>query len=452
MGRSGIAVAMAAARRGAKVTLYDEKMVETPAQIEQVEALQAAGVQVVPGWHGRFEEPDFDALVTSPGFKRTHPALVDCTEAGVQILSEVEFAYLISEAPIVGVTGTNGKSTTVVMTWLIAKTCADAVLCGNLSGSGYPELTLTEAADQSTPEQILVAEISSFQLEWVTEFRPDVAAITNITPDHLDRHPNFEDYQLTKLRIFKAQEPGDVAVVNQSDPGLAADRMLDAIPGGVGVTWIGREGSDPTPSSAFGERTLHLSGIGEVALADLPLYGRHNAINAVMAWELATDALGDRANPTAMLDGLRSFKGLSNRMERLGEHQGVTIVNNSMCTNPSAVIANANAIPGVQYVLMGGVTKGLDFSEVQIFFANSPHKIYLFGPKLEHGLHEQLGELGTAYATLEEAFVAAMRAAKDGETVLLSPGCASAPPYANFRERGDAFRDLVARWLREQQG
>lgn len=450
MGRSGIGVATAAARRGAKVTLYDEKLIETPEQIEQAEELQAVGVQVVAGWHGRFDEPDFDVLVTSPGFKRTHPALRDALAAGKEIQSEVEFAYRISEAPIVAVTGTNGKSTTVILTWLMAQSCADAILCGNLSGSGYPELTLTEAADQATEDQILIAEVSSFQLEWVQTFRPAVAAITNITPDHLDRHPSFEDYRETKLRIFGHMEAGDTAVINAEESSLPLELILPAIPGGTEIRMIG--GSSAVLSSSVSEDVLHLSGVGEVSLTELPLYGMHNATNAAMAWELASAALGDKVDPQKMLEALKSFRGLANRMERLGTYRGVTIVNNSMCTNPAAVIANSRAIRGRQILLMGGVTKGLDFTPINDYLSAQDHEVILFGPRLENGLHEQLVGNWPAFATLEEAFESAMHRAKDGETVLLSPGCASASPYANFRERGDAFRNLVARWLQEHQG
>ncbi len=452
MGRSGIGVAKAAARRGAIVTLYDERLVESPEQIEQVEALQAVGVQVVPGWHGRFEEPDFEVLVTSPGFARNHPALRDAERAGVPIWSEVEFAYQISEAPIVAITGTNGKSTTVILTWLMARSCTEAILCGNLSGSGYPELTLTEAAELSTPDQVLIAEVSSFQLEWVHEFAPSVAAITNITPDHLDRHPTFGDYRDTKLRIFAAQAEHDVAVINVSERTLKVEEVLKHIVSGVEVRFIGETGTSESLASSYDAGHLQLSGLGAVALNDLPLYGTHNAVNAVMAWEICGAALGRDKEPRKMLEALKSFHGLENRMERLGVSSGVTIVNNSMCTNPAAVIANSQAIAAKQWILMGGVTKGLDFSPVREYLTTRDHTVVLFGPKLENGLHDQLGTDWRAHITLEEAFKSAMAQAQPGDVVMLSPGCASAPPYANFRERGEAFRALVAEWLKEHQG
>ena len=442
MGRSGIGVAKAAVRRGAKVTLYDEKLIESPEQIEQAEELQGLGVEVVAGWHGRFDAPDFDFLVSSPGFKRSHPALRDALEAGKPVWSEVEFAYQIARAPMVAITGTNGKSTTTLLTWLLIQSCQTAHLCGNLSGSGYPELTLTEAADIAEPTDWLVAEVSSFQLEWVHTFRPKAAAITNITPDHLDRHPNFEDYQNTKFRLFSSMGAGDCAVVNVFEPSLPLDLILPKIPSGVQVRRMGEVSA----------QKLELAGLGEVPVDNLPLFGYHNALNAVMAWELAMAALGDRAKPDAMLAALKSFRGLAHRMEYLGECGGVRVFNNSMCTNPAAVIANLEGQTCLNRVLMGGVTKDLNFQPLKEYLSSSPHQVYLFGPKLEGGLHEQLGGSWPAFRTLEEAFEAAMADAREGETVMLSPGCASAAPYANFRERGDAFRVYVQNWLKERQG
>lgn len=437
MGRSGVAIAIAAAKRGAVVALYDEKTLETPEQFALVDTLQGHGVEVVPGWHGRFESPTFDLLVTSPGFRRNHPALRDAQAAKKVIWSEVEFAYQISEAPIVAITGTNGKSTTVVMTWLMAG--SNAVLCGNLSGSGYPELTLTEAADASTPDQVLIAEISSFQLEWVQDFAPKVAAITNITPDHLDRHPDFADYRDTKLRLFANMGEDDTVVVNQNAPPFV--EILNAIPSGVDVRFIG----EPNGISKVTTKTLTLSEIGNVPLSEFPWKGMLNSINATMAWELARAALGEQANPQQMLAALKGFRGLANRMERLGSTHGVTIVNNSMCTNPAAVIANSEAIGGRQILLMGGVTKELDFSSVREYLATQRHEVILFGA--DSDLQEQLNHNWARTNTLAEAFGLAMERAKDGDTVILSPGCASAAPYLNFRERGEAFRAIVTDWL-----
>ncbi|HRI44911.1 MAG TPA: Mur ligase family protein, partial [Fimbriimonadaceae bacterium] len=235
MGRSGIAIATEGRRRGALPTVFDEQSAETPSQFDAVERLQGQGIPIVTGWHGHLDAEEFDLLVASPGFRREHPAIRDMVRGGREVISEVEFAYRLAESPIVAITGTNGKSTTTALTWLLLRAAgADAVLCGNISGSGFDEVTLTEAAAMGSGK-VLVAEISSYQLEWVRDFRPRVAAITNITPDHLDRHPNFEDYRATKLRLFARMKRDDVVVANADEPSLPMAMIESAIPPEVGL-------------------------------------------------------------------------------------------------------------------------------------------------------------------------------------------------------------------------
>lgn len=451
LGRSGVGAAEAVLAAGGHPTVYDQRTDLNPDQILAKERLEAKGVEVVTAWDGRFSPFEYEALIPSPGVPRSHEGIQDVLRAGKPIWSEIELAYRVSDAPIVAVTGTNGKSTTVVLTWLLVAACSPSRLCGNLSGSGYPEETLTEAAVAATEQDVLVAEVSSFQLEWVDAFRPQAAAITNITPDHLDRHPSFEDYQQTKLRLFARQQAEDCAVVNLSEPSLPVDFLLPYVPGGVETRFIGREGSEAARTT-FGDSRWILDGYGELARDCLPLFGRHQAVNFAMAWELAMGILGDAANPEAMLAAIKGFRGLAHRMERVAEWRGVTIINNSMCTNPAAVIANAESLPMRQILLMGGSTKGLDFEPLRRYLDRAPHRVILFGPKLPGGLHEQLGPHWPAMERLEDAFALAMQEAQAGEAVVLSPGCASAAPYTHFRERGAAFQEIVASWIKEHHG
>ncbi len=478
MGRSGIAIASAGVKRGANVTVYDQQPADTPEQIATVEKLQGIGASVVTGWHGRLDPADFDILVASPGFARNHPAIRDALAGGREVISEVEFAYRIAEHPIVAITGTNGKSTTTVLTWLLLQGAGyDAVLCGNISGSGYPELTLTEAADRrvgvpptstargrrDADPTVLVAEVSSYQLEWIKEFHPRVAAITNVTPDHLDRHPHFDDYLSTKLRIFENMGEGDMVVMNESEPSLPPEQLPQSIPKGVGIwtftTDAGMYGLDRGQFTHQETRRqgdeIVLSG-KRIKLSDLPLYGDHNVTNALMAWELAmafSQAVrgaerGPDDNMTeGMLKVLATFGGLQHRMEVLGAKNGVLLVNNSMCTNPAAVIASSSSLPSHQILLMGGLTKGLNFQPVGAYARAKGHQIALFGEN-DH-LSEQLGGNWPKYGSLKEAFMSSVSRASSGWAVLLAPGCASTSPYANFRERGDAFRRMAKEWLNE---
>lgn len=457
MGRSGLAIAKACAERGARATVFDERLADTEDRIGTVERLQGMGAEVVTGWHGRLEAGRFEALVVSPGFRREHPVIRDALAAGIEVLSEVEFAYRISPNPIVAITGTNGKSTTTVLTWtLLAAAGKDAVLCGNIAGSGYPEMPLTEAALLTgEPGRVLVAEVSSFQLEWVSQFRPRAAAITNVTPDHLDRHPSFEDYRATKFRIFAAQGEGDVAVVNESEPSLPADLILPAIPREVAVRSFAmtpgdarQHGHAVLPSSYRDGPDLVLGGI-RVSAFDLPLVGEYNLANAMMAWELATGLLGtpDEATQTEMLRAIAGFRGLEHRMERLGERGGVLVVNNSMCTNPAAVVASSSGLARRQHIVMGGFTKNLDYTPVREYLARTNHVAYVMGEDSE--LARQLG-VDRAYPSLEAAFEAAVSSSTAGEAILLAPGCMSTAPFRDFRERGAAFKRLAEAWLAQE--
>jgi UDP-N-acetylmuramoylalanine--D-glutamate ligase len=450
MGRSGVALAQAATRHGAQALVLDEQPAETPERIAVVERLQGMGAEVTPGWHGRLVGETYDLLVASPGFRREHPAIRDALAAGKEVISEVEFAYRIARNPIIAITGTNGKSTTTVLTWMLLQAGLGerrALLCGNISGSGFPELTLTEAAMAAESSDVLVAEVSSYQLEWVSSFRPRAAAITNITPDHLDRHPSFEDYFATKLRIFGAMGEGDVAVMNESEPSIPVARLLEALPLGVGV----RTFALSRPSGASGPTTFRdgdhvYFGGRRVDLAQLPLFGDHNVTNALMAYELATAS--GASDFERMMAALVDFRGLEHRMERIGSRHGILVVNNSMCTNPMAVIASCRALPMRQHLLLGGLTKNLDFSPVRRFLEDSDHVAYVFGGSESDALAEQIGSLAKRMPDLSAAFAAAVASARSGEAIVLSPGCLSAGPYENFRQRGEDFKRMAKEWLR----
>ncbi|MGV3616715.1 MAG: UDP-N-acetylmuramoyl-L-alanine--D-glutamate ligase [Fimbriimonas sp.] len=506
LGRSGLAIGRAALALGANPHVYDEKPLEALPKRDAYDQAVEAGIPVTLWWGGTFEETP-DMLVANPAIPKDHPKLLHALAAGIQVISEVEFAYRISRAPIVAITGTNGKSTTTVMTYLALRACGiDAVLCGNIFGSGYPEIPMTEAALASTPDQVLVAEISSFQLEWVHDFRPVAAGITNIWPDHLDRYMSFEDYAATKHRIFQCQGEGDFAVVKANDPVVVA-------PGGADLRYRSRRvrrGPEPerdardthgrdaraTPTVlTFGATAEHarveemdLQLLNQrIRLDSLPFSEPHNYVNAAMAGLLAygalaairrkrpdsraaelireaEDAEGARrkaarsvydvrtaeppmlALPMGVVEGLREFKGLAHRMEALGDRDGVRVINNSMCTNPDAVIKSAMAVRDPAHLLIGGVNKGLDFGPLKHYLANHRHRAYLFGSDAAD-LNAMLGGSHPIFRTLEEAFAAAKERAVAGEVIMLAPGCASTDQFRDFRERGDVFRTIAKEWL-----
>ena len=441
MAKSGLSVARAVQALGGKATVFDQKQADSPAILQAMDELHAMDVQAVPGWHGRLDPADFDLLVVSPGFPRDHPALHDMSQR--EVIGEIEFAFRISRDPIVAITGTNGKSTTTVLTWtLLTAAGRNAVLCGNIAGSGYPEVTLTDAALDGG--DVLVAEVSSFQLETVKTFRPFVAAITTVAPDHMDRHPSYEDYVQTKLRLFMNMGASDVVVVNRDDESLTPEQFPEE-PRKVRFSPSGRY-----PTNGFTARlndVLFLSG-HQVNASSIPLLGEHNIANVMMAWEMACAVLGETTQEQTdeMLSALLSFKGLANRMEVVGERAGVLVVNNSMCTNPAAVVASSAGLMRRQRLILGGNRKQLDFTPVGDYLRTTDHAAYLFGPDTE-GLNRQLQASWPSFHTMQEAFVAAANDAEQGDAVVLMPGCASAEPYANFRERGDAFKAMAQEWI-----
>jgi UDP-N-acetylmuramoylalanine--D-glutamate ligase len=438
-GRSGVAVAEATKKLGGIPTLYDQKPSE---QLPSASHIQEVGISLVDGFTGSLTTSDCDLLITSPGVDSRSPLLQGALASGVEVIGEIEFAYRISKAPIIAITGTNGKSTTTLMTWLCLRALGkDALLCGNIYGSGYEEVPLTEAAAAGTESQVLVAEISSFQLEWVNEFRPRCAAITNITPDHLNRYDAFEQYAATKHRIYRNMGEGDV-YVHHPDPAT----------------------SPKTPHGSFTELTTQIDtdrivfGDKSIALCELPFGERHNVQNAAMAGLLALSFVEPPQEPlkfsTHSLNkvelALIGFGGLDHRMERIGSRNSVDLINNSMCTNPGALIASSRSLDSHQHLLIGGLTKDLDFAPVADYLRESGNSAYLFGADAAK-INSQLGGSFPVFRTMEEAFAAAIRAARPGDAVMLAPGCASMDQFTDFRARGDEFKRLAKEWLQHDQ-
>jgi UDP-N-acetylmuramoylalanine--D-glutamate ligase len=350
------------------------------------------------------------------------------------------------------------------------------ILCGNIYGSGYDDVPLTEAAVAAEPGQVLVAEISSFQLDWTPTFHPVSAGITNIWEDHLPRYGgSFAAYVAAKHLIFAHQGPEDFAVVRAHDPAVIP-------PQGPTVLTFGAGGEH----AQIEMDQLTVLGV-RLAAKDLPFHEPHNYQNAAMAALLgygylrsrralhpdgAAAKLLDEAEaraeaaaaarrsvysrrlpaekpwiaPHALIAGLRHFRGLSHRMELVGEKNGVHVINNSMCTNVDAVLKSAIAIREPKHLLIGGVNKGLDFRPLRNYLANGRDFAYLYGRDAA-SIDEMLGGGRPVFATMEEAFLAACKAAKPGDTIMLSPGCASFDQFDDFRDRGDVYKKIAKEWL-----
>jgi UDP-N-acetylmuramoylalanine--D-glutamate ligase len=487
-------VARAARQRGDAILILDEA---GPDQVKKRDVLKAATdeqFEIRFNFDPRQDLlPDADELILNPAVPLRHPIHEIARAREIKVIGEIEYAGRISKAPIIALTGTNGKSTTTVMTYLCLLACGEKpVLCGNIYGSGYPEQALTEAALSAESDQVLVAEISSAQLELTEHFHPVSAGITNITPDHQDRYRDLEEYSGFKHRIFAAQGGRDFAVVKANDPAVRA-------PGQVSLQYRGRGRRSSLGANPVREvsKTLTFGAHGEhaevgpdtltvlnqtIKLSDLPFQEPHNFTNAAMACLLAFGYLKWRAEaeptsnaarllakakaeyreghrvvrgmsvpnvdvaPRELFDGLRAFRGLAHRMEPLGSKGGVSVINNSMCTNPIAVVTSAQGLRDPVHLLIGGVNKGLDFQPLRNYLANGRNSAYVFGSDAEQ-LRKMLGEQYPTFLHMSEAFAAATKIARAGEYIMLSPGCASTDQFEDFVDRGDVFKRIAKEWL-----
>ena len=436
--RSGRALTDALIERGREVFVVDDKPADA---VEGRRDFEERGVRFFLGGDAEGALDGSGWLALSPGVPTTHPVVAAARGRKLPVLSELEIAWRIAEEESAGgnrwvaVTGTNGKSTTTA--WIadiLRRGPRPVALAGNI---GAP---LSGFLNDRGPRDF-VCEVSSFQLEAVDRFRPDVAVLTNVTPDHLDRYESFEDYAAAKERIFANQRKQDFAVVNADDPiaSRAKSRArrvpfsrLRSVPGG---TWYENA---RVYSGVRGERR-------EVLEADrLSLPGAHNLENALAALA-AADCL--EAPPAAIAGGLTEFRGLPHRTELVLERGGISWVNDSKGTNVDATLKSLEGRAAKSVLLiLGGRDKHGDFGKLVAPVERVARAILTIGeaaPVIEKALGgaapiESVG-------TMDRAVARAAELARPGDTVLLSPACASFDQYGNFEERGRHFADLVRR-------
>ncbi|MHB9129470.1 MAG: UDP-N-acetylmuramoyl-L-alanine--D-glutamate ligase [Armatimonadota bacterium] len=438
---TGRACAAVLGRLGAQITISDSK---TPGQLaDEIAKLADASVRLQLGPREAYLDIEqADLVVPSPGVPLAIEPIQRAMAAGVPVLSEIEVAYRLARAPLVAITGTKGKTTTTTLIGLlIAATGRQVYVGGNI---GYPLIELAAAAESS---DILVAEVSSFQLEAVEEFRPRVAVFTNLYPDHLDRYGNaMEPYFAAKLKLFARQTEDDVAVVNidrsESAEVIAATRAriirvstTRQVPGGV---YLDR-----------GEIVSEVSGVVKrvVAVAEIRLRGTHNLANVLEAIA-AVDALGLPVEQVAA-GALAAFRGVPNRLEEVATIDGVTFYNDSQGTTPAAVQVALQAFADTPPVLIaGGRAKVTDFTELGGDIASSARALIAIGEAAQaiaaavHAADAQFPVYFTE--TLQEAVCLGYELAKPSGIVLLSPACASFDMFMNMEHRGDVFRQAVA--------
>ena len=437
-GKSGLAASELLLSRGAKVTLWDERPVDQLG----AEALATAGVALRGGAPlGGVDLGRPDLVVVSPGVPLRLPSVVRARDSGVAIWGEVELAarHLPPGALVLGVTGTNGKSTTTALLGALCKAGGlDPFVGGNLG-------TPLSRAVLEPPRRTYVLELSSFQLEGMETVRVHGAAVLNLTPDHLDRYDGMEDYAAAKARIFRNQEPGDVAVVNADDPWTLG--LADGVRAGRFAFTLRPELPPPPGLAGTAEPTeggfqLRFAGL-RFGLANRALRGGHNLANAMAATLLAFHA---GVVPGALQAGLDAFPGLPHRLESIRILDEVEWVNDSKATNIDAVLTALAAFPPEQrlWLIAGGKGKGAPYRPLVEGSVGKVAGVLTLGqdaPLLEAEFSPVLPV--HSCETLDRAVARARELARRGDVVLLSPACASYDQFRNFEHRGDTFRALV---------
>ncbi|MFL6212729.1 MAG: UDP-N-acetylmuramoyl-L-alanine--D-glutamate ligase [Blastocatellia bacterium] len=445
--RSGVAAARLLAARGAAVTANDVK--DESQLAHETEELRAAGVRLALGGHPQELFADADLIVLSPGVPADLPQLDIARSRGVEVISEPELAGRFLRGRIIGITGSNGKTTTTALTGELMRAAGAQVIVGGNIGT-----PLTSLIEQSSDETWTVAELSSFQLEMIDSLRVHVAIVTNITPDHLDRHGTFENYVRAKHRIFRNQTAEDFAVLNGRD--RAIDDMVRALGvpsrkvyfasqsretiAGLAADFYVREGRLFTTRLAD-----HQAEIEVMPLADIPLRGMHNVENVMTALAAVFCARGTRREDLpALVAAIKQFPGVEHRIEYVAEISGVKFYNDSKATNVDSTVKALEAFDRNIIVILGGKDKGSDYTALASLVRERVKQVILLGAASDKIAAQLEGVRPlTRAASMQDAVERAMAAARCGDTVLLAPACASFDMFDNYEHRGRVFKQEV---------
>lgn len=441
LARTGLATALFCAARGARVTATDTR---TESETGAAAAgLREAGVALELGGHRQELVQGADLIIPSPGVPADAALLQFARSRGVTIWSEIELASRFLKGRLIGITGSNGKTTTTSLIGHILKTAGfPTILAGNI---GTPLISCVEKTNEKT---ITVVELSSFQLELIEKFRPNLSVFLNLTPDHLDRHHTLASYGAAKARIFENQTEADSAVLNADDPGTTP-----YAPAKPQVFWFSRK--QRVAEGAFVKENgilFRREGIEETVLelADIPLPGAHNVENALAA-VAATRLAG--AEPGAIAKGVRSFAGVEHRLEFVAEIGGVRFYNDSKATNVDATLKALDAFPGRVLIILGGKDKGSDYTVLETPLREKAILALLIGAAASKIEKQIAGSVAIEQAgTIERAVETAAHAARPGDVVLLAPACASFDQFQNYEHRGRVFKELVRQVERQAAG
>ena len=434
LARTGIATAKFLKAKESLVTATEVK----PKEEMRETAEELRGMDIATEWGGHQAETFLkqDMIVVSPGVDLSIEPIQRAIQQGVRVISEIELAYHFIDVPIIAVTGTNGKTTTTLLLGEMLK--GDGRKVGVGGNVGEPLILF---ADGEGRWEVLVVEISSFQLEAIEDFRPQIALLLNITEDHLDRYPSYDDYIGAKVRIFSNQNSGDTAVLNRDDPivmqfgeRVKARKVLFSL----------KEKLDEGAFSNGRTITLRQEGNEEkYSLARAPLKGIHNVENMMAA---LTTARIFGCSKKAIQDALNRFKGLEHRLEFVREIQGVRFYNDSKGTNVGSVVKSLQSFSEPVTLIAGGKDKNGDLSPLETLIRKRVKHLVLIGEAKERMNRELGGLTDTVIAkTMDDAVLLAHRKTKAGEVVLLSPACSSFDMFKDYKERGKIFKEAVKR-------
>ncbi|MFO8079084.1 MAG: UDP-N-acetylmuramoyl-L-alanine--D-glutamate ligase [Armatimonadota bacterium] len=435
-GRSGMASIRLLAETGARVRLADSKSREELG--EAAEEAERLGAAVVPGFERLDEVRAADLVVSSPGVPWEHQALVAARESGVETFGTLEFAWRLCPSPVIAITGTNGKGTVCrMLSGMLAEAGIEHILAGNI---GLPLADTLSGADPWTPA---IVEVSSFQLESIVQFRPRIAALINLSPDHLDRHPSFAAYATAKARVFENQRPEDVAVINNDDENarqlaeetLAQKRRISLV---TDILDAGVKGGKFFVNVGGEQRVICPTG-------DLAISGRHHMMNALTAAMIAS-LVG--ADTEAMAAAMRSYKTPRHHMDHVRGPGGVEFINDSKASNPASAVADLEAMERPFVAIVGGKDKGADFGELGALLSSRARGVILIGEAADR-IEEAMGGGAERADTLEEAVRRAYELCEPGCAVVMAPACSSFDMFRDYEHRGDAFREAAAALRRE---
>jgi UDP-N-acetylmuramoylalanine--D-glutamate ligase len=437
LGRSGTATARFLARRGARVTVTDRAPADSLKA--SVDALAGLGIRFNLGRHEARDIEKADLVVLSPGVPHTLPMLEPAWAHGTPVIGEMELAAGFIDEPIIAVTGTNGKTTTTQLVGNMLENSGRTVFMGG--NIGTPLIAYADGAHARA--DVVVAEVSSFQLDTIIEFRPDTAVMLNITDDHMDRYATFSAYAESKWRIFENQHPGDAAVVNAMDRAVAA-MIKQRPPRARRKLFSDKAVYDG--AHIIKDKILLFDGgreCGSFSLNRSALIGAHNRENLAAACLAARE---QGATTAGIQQAIDAFKGLAHRLETVGVVRGVRFVNDSKATNVDAVIRALACFDAPVVLIIGGQNKKGDFTLLKSSVQRHVKTLVAMGEARDEIVTALAGDPQQGIleaASMAEAVHKAFEAAAEGETVLLSPACASFDMFDSYVQRGNRFREIV---------